>query len=336
MTEPAPPLRTGIVGLGHIGAVHVEAIERTPGLVLTACCDRDERLRALVPRLVPFYVDAGRMLEEVDLDVVVIATPNDTHESLVARCASADVDVILEKPSAGSVEGLDAIAARFDRSGKLLYHALHAQHGLEMELFRSFVQRSSPRDLGPLTSFSCIFHDPYVDRSGIKARAASLSDCWIDSGINALSVLGRIVGLRRLEVIDRTTGRLPSGGPTVQSTVVLRIYGSATASDPDTASQVAGMGSINTSWIDAEDRKRTWLSFGSSGTEVLLDHSAQSMLVREPGRPLRNLTAPGSDRPRLLNHYLGLFRDFIDCRRHGRSNSDAARTILGLLYGGEG
>lgn len=332
MTEVGSCLRIGLVGLGHVGSVHIEAIRRTPGLVLSACCDRDQRLRSLVPTSVPFYVDVARMLDDGGLDVIVIATPNETHERMVTICASSDVDIILEKPSAASIDGFDAISLPFVQQGRLLYHAHHAQHGLEMELLGSFAQGLDPDDLGPVTSFSCLFHDPYVDDSGVQERALSLGDSWVDSGINALSVLDRVIDLCHLELVHRTSGRLPTGGPVVQSMAQFRILESAPEQE-NGPRRVAGMGSIHTSWIDGEDRKRTWLLFGRSGIEVLLDHSGQSMEVREPGKPVRRLTSTRSQQPRLVNHYLGVFGEFIQYRRSGLSNARVARRILELLYG---
>lgn len=333
MTRGVAPLQVGIVGLGHVGAVHIEAIRRTPGLELRACCDQNEHLDRVVPATVPFYSDMVRMLDDADLDVVVIATPNATHERLAMRCASADVDVILEKPSAASVDGFDVVTSLYERRGLLLYHALHAEHGLEMELFSEFAQDLAA-SLGPLTGFSCVFHDPYVDASGIRKHAQSLGDSWVDSGINALSVLAKVVDLQRLELVNRTSGRLPTGRTSVQSTAHFRIFADARNQELTRPAPVAGMGTINTSWIDGEDNKRTWLHFGRSGTEVLLDHSDQSMVIREPGQLVRRLTAKMSDHPRLLNHYLGVFGEYTECRHNGRSNGIVARRILELLYGG--
>lgn len=335
MVDGSSPLRAGIVGLGHVGAVHVEALSRTPGLSLVACCDRDERLRTVVPQPVPFFTDLDRMLDQVALDVVVIATPKDTHEDLVTRCAAAAVDVILEKPSGGSVAALESISHSFERCGRMLYHALHAEHGLEMALFDSFRRKQTPAGLGPLTSFACVFNDPYVDDAGVVAHAASLGDSWVDSGINALSVLGRVVDLQRLEPINRTSGRLPGGGPTVQSTTQFRILGASPSGDQASPAGLDGLGTINTSWIDGENRKRTWLSFSGSGSEVLLDHSDQSIEIRQSGQAPRRVTSNGSERPRLLNHYLGVFCDYLECRRLGHPNGPAARRILSLLHGKE-
>lgn len=82
-----PTIRTCLVGLGTIGRTHVAAMPAHPGLVLTTVVDP-----VADPADVPDGVRLARDLDEVmgDVDLVVIATPSDTHadHDLPARRAS--------------------------------------------------------------------------------------------------------------------------------------------------------------------------------------------------------------------------------------------------------
>jgi len=65
--------------------------------------------------------DVDAVLSSPDVDIVVIATPHDTHASLVVRALDAGKHVFCEKPLALSFEELDAVEAAWRRNpGQLM------------------------------------------------------------------------------------------------------------------------------------------------------------------------------------------------------------------------
>lgn len=101
-----------VVGLGHIGWRHVEMIRRNPYAKISAVCDI--RSKSDFPSD-PFdglvhYTDLTEMLSShVEIDVVVIATPNGLHAEQALLCLEHKKHVVIEKPMALSAADAEAV-----------------------------------------------------------------------------------------------------------------------------------------------------------------------------------------------------------------------------------
>lgn len=107
-------LRIGIVGLG-IGSKHIQGYREHPQADVVAICDLDEvRLAAMATKyaVTNIYQSMEKMLEEMELDVVSVATPNKFHKPLAIQALQAGCHVLCEKPMAMSAaEGEEMLAA---------------------------------------------------------------------------------------------------------------------------------------------------------------------------------------------------------------------------------
>ena len=65
------------------------------------------------------YGSAEELLADKEVDLVVIAVPNDLHEYYVVKCLEAGKNVICEKPVAMSCESLDRMISAAERAGKI-------------------------------------------------------------------------------------------------------------------------------------------------------------------------------------------------------------------------
>jgi predicted dehydrogenase len=95
-------IRAGVVGVGFIGAAHVEALRRI-GVEIAGVLGSDpERAAAKAASIgVPkVFDDLDELLADPTIDVVHIATPNHLHASQVTRCLEAGKHVVCEKPLA--------------------------------------------------------------------------------------------------------------------------------------------------------------------------------------------------------------------------------------------
>lgn len=87
-----------LLGFGHIGKVHKQAIEETESAQLISIIDikAHEEDWGL-----PTYKTLENFLEEdTQTDVVIIATPNGLHREHAIRCLQAGKHVLIEKPMA--------------------------------------------------------------------------------------------------------------------------------------------------------------------------------------------------------------------------------------------
>src|SRR5438876_129899 len=91
-------LRAAIVGLGYWGPNLVRNLLASRSWELVAVVDRDpSRLSAPQMRLAKRHVtDMTAIL--ADVDAVIIATPPETHGSLVRQALEAGKHVLVEKP----------------------------------------------------------------------------------------------------------------------------------------------------------------------------------------------------------------------------------------------
>jgi predicted dehydrogenase len=112
------PLRVVLIGAGSFGRNHARALSEIPGIALTGIFDVDpSRAQALASQ---YGVLALQSLDEVvsRCECAVVATPTVTHEDVTARLLTSGIDVLVEKPIAGSAkagERLARLAAEYDR-----------------------------------------------------------------------------------------------------------------------------------------------------------------------------------------------------------------------------
>lgn len=119
------PIRCGVVGFGLAGRIfHSAVIDATEGLALAAIVDRSgTAARQAYPRT-PIFSSVDALLSEADVDVVVIATPNQSHAPLTEQCLRAAKHVVVDKPAAVSAAEAASLvdAARAAGRRVFVYH----------------------------------------------------------------------------------------------------------------------------------------------------------------------------------------------------------------------
>lgn len=123
MTEP---LRVGLIGVGAVAMVHLEAYRDLPRVRVVAAADPDAgRLAGVAAREgLRGYASAAEMLAAERLDIACVLTPTAAHEAAVLDCARAGVHVLCEKPLSLSVESCERmIAACREHEVQLCYGA---------------------------------------------------------------------------------------------------------------------------------------------------------------------------------------------------------------------
>src|SRR5699024_10129615 len=102
-------LKIGVVGLGDIAQVHIQAIEANPNAQLVAVCDENDIFENKVP-YANFYKSMNNMLNSETLDCVHICLPHYLHLPATKTCVEKGVHVLQEKPLAlNAKEGLELV-----------------------------------------------------------------------------------------------------------------------------------------------------------------------------------------------------------------------------------
>jgi predicted dehydrogenase len=113
-------VRAALVGFGFAGRVfHAPLISATPGLRLAVVgSSQKDAVAAAYPDTE--VVDAQRAITHRDVDLVVIATPNDSHAPLAASALRAGKHVVVDKPFTITLAEARSLAALAMQSGRLL------------------------------------------------------------------------------------------------------------------------------------------------------------------------------------------------------------------------
>ena len=80
-------LNIGIIGMGKMGAIHADLINETKGLKLIAACEKSKNRIDKIKKdhKIDVYDNIGDLLDIKELDYVVIATTNETHEEIAVE-----------------------------------------------------------------------------------------------------------------------------------------------------------------------------------------------------------------------------------------------------------
>ncbi len=112
-------IRVAIVGFNSKGAQHIGVFHNIPGVRIVALCDVDKDVLnreaakfAERNEKVEKYTDVRKLLDNKNIDVVVIATPNHWHSLIVIWACQAGKDVYVEKPISHNIwEGRKVVEA---------------------------------------------------------------------------------------------------------------------------------------------------------------------------------------------------------------------------------
>lgn len=114
-------LNVGLIGFGMAGRTfHAPLIQAAPGLELSAIVSSDtEGVQSAYPE-VTAHAKASLLMADRDIDLVVIATPNETHFPLAKAALTKGKHVVLDKPFAVSLAEARQLKVQADEAGRLL------------------------------------------------------------------------------------------------------------------------------------------------------------------------------------------------------------------------
>lgn len=113
-------IRLGIIGFGYMGHWHLKNAPRVSGVQVVAAYDiKPEQVAAAREAGLTGFDSLDEFLKSDLFDVVLVATPNDSHCELVCASLAAGKHVISEKPVAMSLAELDRMIEASQRAGRL-------------------------------------------------------------------------------------------------------------------------------------------------------------------------------------------------------------------------
>ena len=187
-------MRVTLIGYGYAGRTfHAPLIRATPGVQLVSVCSRDAaRVHRDLPGLVVnASVDAA--IAGADADLVVIATPNDTHAALAIAALRAGKHVVVEKPFALTRASARQIARTAVDADRIVSVFHNRRWDGDFITLRELLERGA---LGSVAHFESHFdrYRPEV-KDRWRERAGAGAGIWYDLGPHlvdqALLLFGR-------------------------------------------------------------------------------------------------------------------------------------------------
>lgn len=127
---PSDQLRVGAIGINGMGWANVTAALKVPGVNVTALCDVDKNV--LDKRMgelgkmnidsskVKTYSDYRKLLDDKDVDIVIVGTPDHWHALQMIHACEAGKDVYVEKPIGNSIAECRCMVAAQQRYNKVI------------------------------------------------------------------------------------------------------------------------------------------------------------------------------------------------------------------------
>jgi Oxidoreductase family, NAD-binding Rossmann fold len=267
-------IRVVLVGLGTISRVHQRALLEIPQVTIVGGVDPEATSDSAA-----FPVYAGiDQIAAFEPDVVIVAAPSIAHMELIRQIRSQGQRciVLVEKPMATNREELQLLVAGIPNC----FGMYHAAEGPEV-IWAAASLGSFRRAHGEVVRFESLFADPIAGSAAERAKC----NCWLDSGINALSILDRILG-----DVHAVTDVIQ---------LSRQEYLGEFRSDSGSAAR------IRTLWDRETSVKRSELSF-EDGAILILDHADRAALlgVRGDTQPIYVSSSPLG---RLDEQYRSLF-----------------------------
>jgi len=99
-----------IVGTGSIGERHLRCFQSQPGVEVAACEPNEDLGKAVAARYnCRWFGSVEAALEDGSFDAAVICTPAHTHIPISVQCVERGLHLLIEKPLAVSVDGVEAL-----------------------------------------------------------------------------------------------------------------------------------------------------------------------------------------------------------------------------------
>ena len=304
-------MRIGIIGCGNIAPYWMKAAQ-VLSVEIAAVCDGNAEALQKYEEYRGFSGVDEMIAADIPLDAVVVATNPSSHADVAYRTMTAGIPTIIEKPLAENREDVTGLADFARSRNVFLGAAFHAARAPEVLWFREH-RNELEEGMSALCGFECTFLDPNASEDGIAVRARGLHGSYLDSGVNALSVLEGLFGIRRFRCLNFSPSLLES--TTVASNTVY------------TDGNICG--NIITDWTQDRNYKCTRLYYEKG--VIVLNHSEREITVVMADS--RN-TIPLADPTlaRMEEQYVLVLSEMRDRLQTGQSNLIEALDIHAVLF----
>lgn len=329
-----PPLNVALVGYGLAGKVfHAPLITTTPGLRLTTVVStRRAEIEADLPEARAVEsLDAA--LDSGEVDMVVVATPNDSHAALADQAIAAGRHVVVDKPFTVTVAEAETLRDKAAKAGVLLSVFHNRRFTSDFLTLRRLVEGG---DLGEIVHFEAHF-DRFrpVARDRWRERPGPGAGTWYDLGSHLIDQTLQLFGAPDALFADLASQR-GEGAATDFFHAVLRyprlravLHSGSIAAEPGPVFTVHGTrGSFVKHGLDPqEDQAKSGMRPGEPGWGVDPNPGVLTTVAEDGRIERRTPEAPAGD----YGRYYAAVRDAILGRGPNPVPPEQAVAVMRLL-----
>ncbi len=209
----ASPIRTALIGYGYVGRTfHAPLLRAVPGVALTVIGSSRPagEVQATAPET-RVVSDPWAAATDPEVDLVVIATPNESHASLAEVALDAGKHVVVDKPFTVTLAEARRVAAAAARAGRLL--SVFQNRRWDSDFLTVQTALSSGR-LGRLVQYESRI-DRYrpVPQDRWREKPIPGSGLWFDLGAHLVDQTLRLFGLPQGVTLHTASQRQEGSAP---------------------------------------------------------------------------------------------------------------------------
>lgn len=197
-------LRVGVIGIGFIGAAHVEALRRLGYVDVVAVANHNNGAQKAKELFVEHgYDDYREMIDKESLDAVHICTPNNTHYEMAMYAMEHAVNVMLEKPFTMTIEEAEKLCS-YAKEYQIVTGVNHSlRMNPQVQQMKAMVQSGEVGDIYAVTG--CYLQDwLYLDSDWswrLEPELSGKTRAFSDIGTHWIDMVENITGQRAVEVL---------------------------------------------------------------------------------------------------------------------------------------
>ena len=254
----------GLIGFGGMGKWHTEILENVPEIELAGIYDIKEEKRKLAEEAgFHTYETEEAMLADESIDVILVATPNDTHRPIALRAMEAGKNVIVEKPATLSLKELTELEDMAGKTGQFL--TVHQNRRWDEDLL-TVREILKDQTMGEIFRIESRVHGSRGIPGDWRKEKAHGGGMVLDWGVHLFDQIFRLTGERRLKTVYATLTNVTNQEVDDGFTAVLRFEGGLEV-----------LVEVGTNYFISLPR---WYVLGENGSAVVEDWDLSGKIVK--------------------------------------------------------
>ena len=189
----------GLIGYGGMGRWHTEILSNVPEIEIGGIYDiKEEKRIEAKEKGFSVYGSEEEMLSDPDIDVVLIATPNDCHKPIAIRAMHAGKNVISEKPVTLSSSDLQEMVNVAKETGKFLTVHQNRRWDDDFLIIRKLVEEQK---LGHVFRIESRVHGSRGIPGDWRKEKIHGGGMVLDWGVHLLDQILYLYGDRKIETV---------------------------------------------------------------------------------------------------------------------------------------